>query len=381
MELQRNPSTRSHAPTTPTIVQSRIDFLASQSSNEHPYPRPDLNNLNTYLNNASSTRPGSTGLGHQFGWLKAVDNKYDPSPELYRRHLDFALQNRDYYTSPSLPSASARVFQLTISTICTRDIDALRCEPEDLANSRHSETKAMAEDFKNLGSHTKVADSVLPLSYGSFLDRDLARRDAVYALSELFRFAASAELQFLNLLHHCIEHELSFVGLHPDTAGNPQGDEGRDTVILLNLKYIKTQLAAHARSLAETINILRNRASLDWPRADDEDDPAGLAEKTATLLLADYEYLLQRAETLTRDCEHGMDTLANSSMVQEARRSAHLATTVQRLTIINTIFIPLSFVCSVCGMNFQGLDKQSLWLWPVTTVPIAVIIYILYEWQ
>jgi hypothetical protein len=52
----------------------------------------------------------------------------------------------------------------------------------------------------------------LPFQYGPRLDRGLTSRNALYALSELFRFAALVEVQFLNLLQNRIEHELSFVG-------------------------------------------------------------------------------------------------------------------------------------------------------------------------
>lgn len=419
-------------------------------------------------------------------WLTAIGERHKPNPELYRRHLDFEAftsGSRDLYSSPSLPSSSARVFQLTIPTICTRNVGAYGYEPEDLRVARRSESEAMTRYFKQLRK-AKVADSVvrkclilskqeyvleqtitvevgppsdnwraiiwldsgkdlsqsldgpwnprpgtrswetyffpvivhqtahqdvaqprestrlqpptsgfaasgqagranqapaeewraaqniclLPSEYGSQLDKDLASRDALYALSELFRFAASAEVQFLNLLHKKIEQELSFVGA--------EGVHQRDSVSLINLKYIKTQLAWHAQGLAETISILRNRRSLEWPRVSND---VAAAEETAVLLLADFEYLLRRAETLARECEHGMVTLANSSVLQETKHSANIAMTVQRLTIIGTIFIPLSFVCSVWGMNL-GTGSQPLWMWLATGAPVLLIASIMYRW-
>ncbi|KAL9027738.1 MAG: hypothetical protein Q9196_003780 [Gyalolechia fulgens] len=170
---------------------------------------------------------------------------------------------------------------------------------------------------------------LLPLQYGSRLNTELARQDALYALGELFQFAASAEVQLLNLLHNRIEHELSFVG--GQNVGRYQ------VVLLLNLKYIKTQLTTLTQRLAETVSILQNRHSLDWPRAVN----SMTAERAAVLLLADFEYLLQRAKTLARVCDQGMATLANSSALEESRRPADMAVRVQRLTMIATIFIPV----------------------------------------
>ncbi|KFA68415.1 hypothetical protein S40285_10002 [Stachybotrys chlorohalonatus IBT 40285] len=55
-------------------------------------------------------------------------------------------------------------------------------------------------------------------SYGQQLDKTVASEDALYALSELFSFAAAAEIQFLNLLEFLIEYELSFVGEGTDSS-------------------------------------------------------------------------------------------------------------------------------------------------------------------
>lgn len=211
----------------------------------------------------------------------------------------------------------------------------------------------------------------LPFQYGSSLDRDLASRDALYALSELFHFAASAEVQLLNLLQRHIDHELSFVGLRYVSQSN--------SVSLLNLKYVKTLLTSRAQGLTEIIGILRNRSLVDWPRADDD----VTAEKAGALLLADYEHLLQRAETLARECEQGMATLADSSVLEESKRSVGMAKTVQRLTVIGTVFIPLSFVCSVWGMNFKqlGSGSQSIWLLFASAAPVVLLSYVIYSWD
>lgn len=94
----------------------------------------------------------------------------------------------------------------------------------------------------------------LPFQYGCRLDRELARQDALYALSELIQFAASSEVQFLNLLQSRIQHELSFI--RKKTMGE------KDAISLLNLKYVKTQLTIYAQQLGKTVNIFHSRNSL-----------------------------------------------------------------------------------------------------------------------
>ncbi|KAL2070237.1 hypothetical protein VTL71DRAFT_13263 [Oculimacula yallundae] len=526
--------------------QQEIDLLSKRSSQYHAYPRPDFDNLNTYLSEISSHRSLNTSLyvgtrstgttsAEDFAvllhlashdrkafaatptgaaafarhtaaqgssilfmrgfaspkWISAIGEKQRCSPEFCRRHFNFqafASGGRDLYSSPSLPSSSARIFQLTVPTICARNIGISGHEPEDLQQSWRLETEAMNKYFQQLRTRAKVGDSIvrnclllskeeyvleqtitvevgpsqlpheswrvfvwldsgkdiseslegpwsprpgtrawetyflpvivhqateftarastdaallipsdgpaklgqasrenpdpdeawraaqnitlLPFYYGSHLDKNIAQVDALYALSELFQFVASAEVQFLNLLDKRIAHELSFVGV----------DSGMyHSVSLLNLTYINMQLKKHAQNLTDTIGILRNRDALDWPRANQCDH----AEQTAVLLLVDFEYLLHRAETLARECEQGMDTLANSSVLEEARRSTELNMVVHRLTIIGTIFIPLSFVCSAWGMNFEemGSGSQPMWMLAATIGPVVLFAYAVYRWD
>ncbi|RYP41073.1 hypothetical protein DL767_001234 [Monosporascus sp. MG133] len=400
-------------------------------------------------------------------WLTELANEHSISADLYGRHLQYitsTLAGRDLHSSPSLPSSSARVFQLRIPTICFSDDGSISYEPEDLQRARGKESDAMNKYLLQLRSKANVADSIvrechllskqervleqtatvevgppgdswravvwldcgldlsrsvrgvekpwdppvtslswqtyffpvivhptsgtytptldstaatspraaspptgpemtrlsnasvvgwkasqnvclLPFQYGSRLDRDLASEDALYALSELFQFAASAEQQFLNFIHHRIERELSFIGFERGLSNHE--------VSLVNLRYIKGILKRHEQSLAETSNMLENRSSLDWPRVSSASTRAGKAEQTANLLLTDFKYLLQRAESLARECEQGMATLANTAVLEESRRTVDMGMRVERLTMIATVFIPLSQMSTVDFMDHE----------------------------
>lgn len=75
--------------------------------------------------------------------------------------------------------------------------------------------------------------------------------------------------------------------------------------------------------------------------------------------------LLKRVEDLANECESGMTTLTNSSVMEETRRSAELSVVVWRYTAVAVVFVPLSFVCSFFGMNFaeMGQGELRLWIW------------------
>ena len=167
----------------------------------------------------------------------------------------------------------------------------------------------------------KAAQNIclLPLQYGLRLDKELARQDGLYALSELFQFAASAEGQMLNLLSSRME-----------------------TRTLLRWRSIFRPISPCVTTESEFYQGAARIASTT-PRRDRRHPGAensARTERVGVLLLADFAYLLQRAETLARECEQGMTTLANNSVLEKSRRSADMAMRVQRLTLIATFFIP-----------------------------------------
>ncbi|KAK0645769.1 hypothetical protein B0T16DRAFT_390322 [Cercophora newfieldiana] len=462
-------------------------------------------------------------------WLGAIGEKYKVDLELYQRHLQnkpFAAGGRDCYSTPCLPSASTRVFQLTIPTIWERGTDFNPCEPEDLERDRQHMAKSLVEYNRQMrngvaggaesmvsnclqfskktyvleqtvtvevgppstggswraiiwmdsgkdlsrgvhgpwspppgsrawetyfvpvvvqgpsatrivssdtlrpgnlrpepspatlrpqlsrhstlrpqaatsppwqlnhhhqgqGSSTPVAHHtpaeewranqnvcLLPLRYGSCLDKNVAGNDALYAISELLRFAAAAEAQFFSLVDERIQQELSFVGR--SNAGGRQY-----AISLLNLNYIKTSLRLHAASIAGTVELLGGRGMLNWPRVSAPTSDFQVAERMAALLDADFAYLLRQAEALAHQCDRGIDTLANSSALEQSRRSADNAMRVEKLTMLASIFIPLSFVCSIWGMNFRemGSGQMSIWMWFATAGPVIIFSFIIYRME
>lgn len=248
-----------------------------------------------------------------------------------------------------------------------KDLSSLLDQGTHLAPTNHVQPA-----FKENESWVAAQNiSLLPAQYGSTLDKELASRDALYALHELFHFAASAETQVLDLLDKRIAREISFIGVKQVPKWN--------SVCLLNLRYIKSILTSNARRITSIANIIRNRHSLDWPC----DEKSPVAKKAAALLLADYEDLLRRADMLARECEQGMTALANSSVLEESKRSADTGIRVQRLTIIGTVFIPLSFVCSVWGTNFKefGSGSRPIWMLFASAGPVILLSYLIYHWE
>ncbi|KAF9768037.1 hypothetical protein IL306_014705 [Fusarium sp. DS 682] len=386
-----------------------------------------LDDMNALSAEETTNKPALIFLrGHASpSWFNTIIKVFDASSELYGRHTDY----QSPYWSPSLPSAPNRVFELLIPTLCFKS-DDVSSEPENLQSRREEAWEKMEKYFRDPHSSARVGDSVirnqvllskqayaleqratveivrqtdswravvwldnggdlsdspptverdrgpnpsidsnkswraskhacvLPFKYGQKLNKDVAANDALYALSELFHFAANAEMQFLNLIQSQIKHELSFIE-----------DPKFHTISLINLSYIKAQLSSHERHLTDTVHILENRQRLDWPSSTSEE-----AENTAAMLTTNYRLVLQRAKNLGSDTEQGIAMLANASALDLSRMSADNARMILRLSILVTLFIPLSFLSAAWGKTVKEMGTETLPMWwlVVPSVPVVV---------
>lgn len=101
------------------------------------------------------------------------------------------------------------------------------------------------------------------------------------------------------------------------------------------------------------------------------------------MLLTDFQHLMQGAQSLAMGCNKVMTTLADSSILEESRRISDNAERVRKLTILATIFIPLTVCCSIFGMNFHELGSGNLrlWAWFVTAAPVTLVSLIVYHYD
>ncbi len=219
----------------------------------------------------------------------------------------------------------------------------------------------------------KAAQNIclLPFQYGSCLNRELASRDSLYALSELFQIAASAEVQFLNLLHKHIEHELSFVGDEDDISYH--------SISLLNLKYIKLQLndaraapGGDDRHPPEPpLARLAARRRLRARREDGGPAPRRLRVPAATggdpgaRVRAGHDHAGQQlgAGGVAALRRHDHDRAAAH------HHRYHLHPPLLRLLRLGH------------ELRRAGLGTQPMWMWGVTAAPVVGLSYLLYRWD
>ena len=214
--------------------------------------------------------------------------------------------------------------------------------------------------------------TLLPFEVDTFLDAKTAITDAFYALSNIFRHVAYSEVQVLNVLDAQIIQEMGVL-----TA------EHRRSHSLENLQYFTLFLDRHVRQIEDALATVKSRGhGRDWPiehRTGKRRKAVAAAEK----LQADFEGLLSRALDLRRRCTEGMSVMMNRAVIAESRKAIEQAERVKRLTLLATIFIPLSFVSSIFGMNFRefGQGRLSVWWFVAISAPVLGLAYTAYIWD
>lgn len=108
-------------------------------------------------------------------------------------------------------------------------------------------------------------------------------------------------------------------------------------------------------------------------------------EDLRSTLRTDLDYLSNRIQDIVRLCEAGRSTIMSNASIEEAKRSNEQAILVTDLTKatnrLTFIFLPVSFLTSVFGMNFRQLGQGtlSIWMWVAIALPLLVICIVLVE--
>ncbi|KAK7413113.1 hypothetical protein QQX98_007999 [Neonectria punicea] len=353
-------------------------------------------------------------------WINHVGSKYGVDPEFFRRHADSpASSPLGHFDLPSLQSSNIDILTLPITSIgrwgttmppglslgterraskaCSKSpfpplrstpvgtsmvrdeihrlksyiLPVYQYQPKMFLNTPASEnptTPSLSGDNKLFQS-----SSLLAQQYGQGLDRETAREDGLYALSELFMFSAFSESQFLNLLGQLIEEEdemLRSSTLHP---------EKRTTV---NLEFYKRTIDSHMRTLKAAYSCIEAGGGPTWPRASGKRQQA-IANATMEKLKGDYAELIHRADAQSKRCVDASYLLMNKIMIEDTQRGLLQAEAMARLTLLAYFFVPLSFTSSFFGMNFREMQdsegpRLSVWLGFVVSVPVLLLAITMY---
>ena len=228
-------------------------------------------------------------------------------------------------------------------------------------------------EHSNHGARSKQPLSSLPGKYGCTLDWAQAAANPLSAIQEVFTFHAAAELQYLNMLDKLINEQMS---------ETESAQEEADISSILDFDYAKSILLrhhAHLQDLLEKLEIEFTR----WNRSRPENQ--AISQELLGTLKTDLVYLSNRLLSAISLCEAGRSAVMSNVSVQESQGSSREATLVAGLTKathrLTFIFLPLSLLTSVFGMNFRQLGQGtlSIWLWVSIALPLLAVCIVMVE--
>jgi Mg2+ and Co2+ transporter CorA len=214
---------------------------------------------------------------------------------------------------------------------------------------------------KHYGTWAQSA-SILPMVYGRELDPEVMKQDPFYAIHELFAFSAASEAQFLNMFETRINYASKTSHLDNKEPTLPE------------LKTLMEIMNRHLWRLEENISILKRRGSPGWPQAEHL-DLRKTADTAADNLLRDFEFLAERAKSLNHVCKFYMSVIMNDLLLKESQTSIQQARAVQMVTVATLIFLPLTFISTLFGMNVTefGVGHVHFYLYLSITIPLALV--------
>jgi Mg2+ and Co2+ transporter CorA len=235
---------------------------------------------------------------------------------------------------------------------------ALRSQENDhilgppLRNTQLSATNHGIAQANNAAQSANVLHS----QYGSSMETLAARHDAMYALNELFLFAANSECQFINFMASQITLEMSTFEDHMMHS-------------LQNLRFNKTLIGNHIAHLLKFVAFLKSSR----PNARSKDEKINeVIHEAQDSLLRDYENLIERARDLAARCIEGASDITSKAMLEQSAQAIDESKRVNRLTLLAFFFLPVSLGTGIFGMNFKEFGTGILRIW--VCIPVFVTI-------
>ena len=248
----------------------------------------------------------------------------------------------------------------------------------------------------NASAELPQSTTMLPLQYDSLLALvDLARRaprDPLSMCIPLFTHTAFSEVQFLNLIESRIQIQLNTIteAVKADELGtlqyfykilNRHAQQLKDSTRALYKLAERSSQGSNAMPPGLGIGTCRRTPEVETARILGANSSCGAF--TIRGLLEDYEELYVRCIDLSKMCTRGITMAMNKATIEESRKAIEQSERVKKLTLLATLFIPLSFSSSLMGMNIDLLGQNTVkfWWFLVLCIPVTLFAYCFFIWD
>lgn len=206
--------------------------------------------------------------------------------------------------------------------------------------------------------------SLLPNDYGGSLEPAATARDPLYALTELFSLLAMAESCYLDTVASVLDDNLS----QSIPAASDDNTKARAALV-----YSWRCLERRRLQITDSVAFLRTKQS------DELYTERGPIEKTAIAqVLHDFDFLQDRANRLQDRCNQELSFIISDAAVKDGEWNRLQARNNHKFAVLATVYLPLSFACSIFGMQFLTVSTVRLGflLWAAIALPLLIISFI-----
>jgi len=196
-------------------------------------------------------------------------------------------------------------------------------------------------------------------------EQHLCLQDPRVFASDLLKTSALSWKLFLSLLHT----------QHPSLPGDSTSKADR-------LRRDSQVLHRARLYFRDAITFIERRNALEWPSCKSPKDKAAV-ELIMENLLVDFKDLDNEATSLAKACNDTISLEMNLISILDSKKSIEQAERVQKLTFLAYVFVPMSFITGIFGMNVKEINGSvpELSLFFAVTVPLAVCFALIPFWD
>ncbi|KAJ5160566.1 uncharacterized protein N7482_007570 [Penicillium canariense] len=188
------------------------------------------------------------------------------------------------------------------------------------------------------------------------VDAQLMQEDPFFLLATVLTTSFLSWSQTLNFLARSIAECQNQLRFDQNQLQFQLGQLRQHVVTISRVKEI----------LSENEHIIKEGGCSSWPRAA-SDSTLKRKSLIQRQLLADHTGIMQRCSLLIDQCESATTVLVSFAQLVVSEKGIMNANEVNQLTKMASIFIPMSFITGVFGMNVREWDPLPSWRWPFGT--------------
>lgn len=199
----------------------------------------------------------------------------------------------------------------------------------------------------------------------SEIERNLCLQDPILFVADILKTSALSWRLFFSFLHN----------QHQSLEGDPAEKADR-------LHHDKEVVDRARRYFGDVIGFIDHRKQLDWPTCSSAENRITV-DATINTLWEDFKTLQSEAAGLGAECNDSIALEMNKINIIDSKKSIEQAEKVQMLTFLAYLFIPLTFVAGVFGMNVTAFTSPNPPIWKFFAVagPITIVCALIPTWR